>query len=108
MSETKMENPPRCPRCATKIRKERIICPGCGNELISEKLVTLPFGRHSGTKTIVKGKRAVSLCTLCMNSVPTEQLIEIEGNMTCPTCRDVLVAKAAKNHDPHPPTPPVV
>lgn len=91
----------RCRRCGTKLRN-RTRCPCCGLDLsAAEAPAEAEEVAPAHVIKKVAAKAGVKICAICMESVPEDQVVELEGQKLCPACADNMKQKAAKK----PPVP---
>jgi len=87
----------RCLRCGTMMRNGRAFCPSCGwdPKAPPPEEIKTEAPQEKGPKKVV-AKAGVKMCSICMASVPEEQMIEHEGQKICPSCGENMRNKQAK------------
>jgi len=85
------------------MRNGRSVCPCCGLDINgSTEMAAAEDTGGSHTIRKVSAKAGVKICPVCLESVPEEQLVELDGQKLCPTCADNMRAKAAKKANQQP------
>ncbi|MCW8131870.1 MAG: hypothetical protein KIS92_16100, partial [Planctomycetota bacterium] len=104
----------RCPRCATVLRN-RSLCPSCGRDLEQEgskepaappphsqqPAVTAPIEAQPASPEPlpaaprVPPKPSLTLCAMCLASVPAAEIQTRDGKPVCSACAQVMNKPAA-------------
>lgn len=121
----------RCRRCGTLMRNNRAVCPSCGTEVSASEPAaqaapaaaaaapaasaasaataqaeTAPSPTASAPKSsrrAVQAKAGMTMCPMCMSSVPADSLVEFSGQKICQNCHTTMSKKSAAKPPQEPP-----
>ena len=112
----------RCRRCGTLLRNNRSVCPSCGTDVsagepaaqaapaaeaseASAQAAAAPAetAAPKSARKAVQAKAGMTMCPMCMGSVPADSLVEYSGQKICQNCHATMSKKAAAKPPADPP-----